>query len=167
MKPAVSRWTAAAASAVAALALVGSTAFEAPAAAATPVVIQFWQPTGETGPGHISADVIQSLVNTFNKTHPGIVVKDDPVSTSDNYVKYTTAMASGTGPNVIMTYSEYVVPLWAADGLTKPLNPYLAKYGFTLPQYFAEDEQNMRYNGDIVGLPQQEDEPALAINDNR
>ncbi|MCY0898885.1 MAG: ABC transporter substrate-binding protein [Firmicutes bacterium] len=127
-----------------------------------PVTITFWY-----GPGaepQTSAQEMNYLVHQFEKTHPHIKVDAVPVSTSDSYVKYSTAMASGTPPNVIMTLGYGHVMVWAADHLTQPLNQYLKKYHFKLPQYYAPVEVAMRHDGEIYGLCQQVDEPMLLWN---
>ncbi len=132
-------------------------------AAAAPVVIQFWNPTNP-GPGSVSGNAIKYLVDTFNKTHPGILVKADYTPTDNNYVKYTTALTSGSPPDAIMTYDYYPMPIWAADHLIQPLDSYIAQYHFTLQQYFPNVYAGMRFNGQIYGLPQQIDEPLFAWN---
>ncbi len=132
-------------------------------AASSPIVIEFWNPTSP-GPGSVSGNAIKYLVDTFNKTHPGILVKADYTPTDNNYVKYTTALTSGSPPDAIMTYDYYPMPIWAADHLIQPLDSYIAQYHFKLQTYFANVYAGMRFNGHIYGLPQQVDEPLLAWN---
>ena len=141
------------------LSLSGLLAAQLPASAASsPVTITFWYGTPQPAP------VINYLVHRFEATHPGIVVKAVPVSEADSYVKYTTAMASGTAPNVVMTDGYGHIMVWAADHLTQPLNSYVTKYHLKLPQYWAPVEAAMRHRGQIYGLPQEVDEPMLLYN---
>ena len=132
-------------------------------AAASPVVIQFWNPTNP-GPGSVSGNAIKYLVDTFNKSHPNIQVKEDYAPTDNNYVKYTTALTSGSPPDAIMTYDYYPMPIWAADQLIEPLDSYIAQYHFKLQTYFPDVYAGMRFKGHIYGLPQQVDEPLFAWN---
>lgn len=123
-----------------------------------PVVITFWYGTPQPAP------VINALVRAFEVTHPGIKVKAEAVSEADSYVKYSTAMATGTAPNVIMTDGYGHIMLWAADNLTQPLNKYIKEYHVNLPKYWAPVEKAMRHDGRIYGLPQEVDEPMLLYN---
>jgi multiple sugar transport system substrate-binding protein len=130
------------------------------AAKTSPVVLQFWNPAE----GAVSKKVIANLVARFNATHPGILVKDDTVSNSDAYAKYTAGLSSGSPPNVILTYDSYPVPLWVADHLVQPLNAYLKKYDVSLPKYFPSVYQETRYQGKTYALPLEVDAPMLAWN---
>lgn len=110
------------------------------------------------------AYAINYLVKKFEKTHKGIVVKAESVSQADSYVKYTTAMASGSAPNVVMTSGYGHIMVWAADNLTQPLNKYIRAYHLHLPAYYTPIEDAMKHDGRIYGLPQEVDEPMLLYN---
>lgn len=140
--------------------------FLAPAAgaqrhrAASVTELQFWNPASAP----VAKKAIAALVDAFNRTHPTIHVVDDSVSTADSYAKYTTALTTGSGPDVIMTYDYYPVALWAADGLIQPLNPLVKRYGLQLPNYFGSALDAFSWKGQFYGLPQELDDTLLAWN---
>ncbi len=125
-----------------------------------PVTIQFWNPAT----GTVSQKVMTALVNRFNATHPLIHVVNKPVSSANNFVKYVTAITSGSPPNVIMTYYGWQMSAWRADNLLQPLNKYISQDHISLATYFPAVYKFMKFHGQIYGLPQEVDEPLLAWN---
>lgn len=142
--------------------VVGSSAVAATTkpsdASGKPVTISFWYSTVQPAP------VMNFLVRQFEKSHKGVIVKAEQVSEADSYVKYTTAMAAGGGPDVVMTDGYGHIMVWAADNLTQPLNKYIRAYHLHLPAYYTPIEEAMRHDGRIYGLPQEVDEPMLLYN---
>ncbi len=130
-------------------------------AASKPVTITLWYSPREP------TSAFRYLIHRFEATHRGISVKLVPVSQADSYVKYTTAMASGTAPNVVMTEGYGHIMVWAADHLTQPLNTYIKKYHLKLPRYWAPIKSAMSHRSQIYGLPEEVDEPLLLYNKSR
>jgi multiple sugar transport system substrate-binding protein len=128
--------------------------------ARTPVIVQFWNPAVSA----VSKKVIADLVHQFNQTHADIQVKDDSISNANSYAKYTLGLASDNPPDVVLTYDYWPISLWAADRLIQPLDHPIQQYHMTLPAYFPAVYTEVRYHGQMYGLPQEIDEPMLAWN---
>src|SRR5439155_17271568 len=88
------------------------------------VTLTFW--TSLSGP--LERSLLVPYFHQFEKSHPDITVKFVVVPGSNNFIKYTTAMAAGRGPDVVLTYSyNPPTPEWAADGFIQPLDPWFTQ----------------------------------------
>src|SRR6266581_3481633 len=91
-----------------------------PSSGASPtgtVTIQFWHAQTDT-----AAKVMQQLVNSFNASHPNIVVQASSggTSTGDLLPKVTTAIAAGTYPDVAYIYGSYAANIARRQGHRVP-----------------------------------------------
>lgn len=139
------------------VATMGMSSMRAPIASTHKIVLTVWWPNGSASPYNV-------LGQDFEKIHPNVIVKVDEVSDSENYVKYTTALTAGNGPNVVMTYGTQPILGWAADHLIIPLTPYLTKDHVKLPPYWPVVNQALKHGGQYYGLPIENDEPMLLYN---
>lgn len=108
---------------------------------AEPVNLTFWHM--EQPPHRVQR--MQELLDEFNKTHPDIVVKQEPQSWGEVYAKAPAAFAAGNGPDLLFAIPDFttvlkgigaVVPV---DDIYKELD---AKHGFveaTVAPYKYED----------------------------
>src|SRR5579883_2135280 len=120
----------------------------------TSVTINFWQPLGDP----LARSLLVPYLQQFEKSHPGITVNFVVVSGDNNYVKYTTAMAAGRGPDVIMTTSfNPPVPEWAANGFIQPLDPWFNQLHVSREQWLPWVWDMQTFHGHTWGFMQQYD----------
>lgn len=127
------------------------------AAKPRPITLTMWFPGSNVYPYNI-------LAKEFEKKHPGVTVHVDLVSNADSYIKYTAAMGSNTGPNLIMTYGYQPVLTWAADHLVLPLNHVVKTHHIPLPPYWPVVKEALIHKGVLYGVPVEVDEPMLLYN---
>lgn len=139
------------------LLLVGAAPTREPVATKAKTTLTLWFPGSNVYPYNI-------LTQKFEQSHPGITVHVDLVSNADSYIKYTAAIGSGTGPNLIMTYGYQPVLTWAADHLVLPLNQAIRTYHIKLPSYWSVVNEALVHGGQIYGVPVEVDEPMLLYN---
>src|ERR1043165_9178590 len=119
-----------------ALALAGcSGSSSAPPSGTSPtgtVTIQFWHAQTD-----IDAKVMQQLANSFNASHPHIVVQASSggTSTGDLLPKVTTAIASGAAPDVAYIYGSYAANI-AQSGKTVNLASQIHQPGFNWNDFY-------------------------------
>lgn len=128
----------------------------AQSASAQKITITMWNPS--------SGYPYTILAKDFERTHPDVNVKIVQIPTSDNYIKYTTAIDAGTGPDLIMTYGYQPLQSWAADHLLLPLDAVVKQYHFKIPDYWPQVTAAIHYGGKLYGLPVEVDEPLLLWN---
>lgn len=98
--------------------------------------------------------VYESLVNAFEKEHPGIEVQLVPVAEKDDHLaKLTTSFSTGNPPDVYLInfreYSQYV-----ARGAVDPIGPYLADAGVDLGDYYDPPVEAFTYEDELQCMPQ-------------
>jgi sn-glycerol 3-phosphate transport system substrate-binding protein len=150
----------AAASAFALLAaLWPATAFRA----AEPVTVTYWYPVDQGGG---LANVMQSLVDEFNKTHPDVKVV---ASYTGNYdltlQKIQAAALAGNLPNVAVVVNDHTQVL-APTGALESLDPFIAKAGGKayLSRFYGSLLLNSYSAGKVYSLPFQRSVPVLYYN---
>ncbi|MGH2828150.1 MAG: ABC transporter substrate-binding protein [Actinomycetota bacterium] len=98
--------------------------------------------------------VYESLVNAFEKQHPGIDVQLVPVADKDDHLaKLTTSFSTGNPPDVYLInfreYSQYV-----ARGAVDAVGPYLHEAGVDLDDYYDPPLEAFTYDGELQCMPQ-------------
>ena len=90
------------------------------------VTIQWWHAQTD-----IDGKVMQQLANSFNASHPHIVVQASSggTSTGDLLPKVTTALAAGTAPDVAYIYGSYAANI-AQSGKTVNLKNVIHSPGY-------------------------------------
>jgi multiple sugar transport system substrate-binding protein len=123
-----------------------------PSSGASPtgtVTIQFWHAQTDT-----AAKVMQQLVNSFNASHPNIVVQASSggTSTGDLLPKVTTAIAAGTYPDVAYIYGSYAANI-AQSGKTVNLANRIHEPGFDWNNFYPASKQIVSPGGKVIGFP--------------
>jgi multiple sugar transport system substrate-binding protein len=108
---------------------------------------------------------VMPFFKQFEKANPGITVKYVGVNTGNNYVKYTTAIVAGRGPDVILTPNfNSPIPEWAANQLIQPLDPWFKQMNVK-PSQFMPWVWNMDYfHGRVWGFLQEYDTTLFVWN---
>ena len=103
------------------LTIFGATSAQATSesAQATTVTLSGWSA------GKTEDDLLQSVVDTFNKTHPSIHV-DYSVINGDYTTAMTARFAAHNPPDVFYVDSARLSG-WAKQGVLQPLNSYIKK----------------------------------------
>ncbi|MGG4340647.1 ABC transporter substrate-binding protein [Paenibacillus lautus] len=106
----------------------------------------------------------QQLADEFNKAHPDIQVKFEPIPSEGYGTKLTTSLAAGQAPDVFLIgegdYFKYV-----EKGVVEPLDEYLSKdSGFSLDIFQKDLIDNMNINGKQYYLPKDFNPLALWYN---
>lgn len=109
--------------------------------------------------------LIEPYFRQFEKSHPGIKVKWVAVSDANNWVKYTTAIAAGRGPDVILTenYSP-PIPQWAANQFIQPLDPWFKQLNISQNQWLPWVWKMQSFHGRVWSFVQEYDTTLFAWN---
>ena len=133
-------------------------------AAAAPVNLTFYYPVSVSGP---LAQVIDSMVQEFNSSHPGINVS--PVFAggyNDTLLKVQAATMGGTPPDVAILLSTDLYTLKALDAIS-PLDSFIqadADGQAYINDFFPALMANSQFNGEIWSIPFQRSTPILYYN---
>src|SRR5262245_55156937 len=85
-----------------------------------PVKVTFFSPASDPQ----GDESMRDQTKQFNDKNKNVQIDYVFTATDDNYKNYTTAMVSGSSPDVIMTYDYPPVPQWQAKGLIRDLEQY-------------------------------------------
>ena len=126
--------------------------------------VTFWQFNGDQA----SITAYKSAIASFEAKNPDITVNMQIVPWSDQQQKITTALASGSLPDVSMMGND-VVAQYAANGSLVPLDSYLdgwsASEGIDVKQdMYAGDLSYYTYNGKLYGAPLADETRMLYYN---
>jgi multiple sugar transport system substrate-binding protein len=120
-------------------------------------VVELW--TGWTGR---EGRAFQAVVDTFNREHSGVFVRN--VSGIQDDTKTIRAIAAGVPPDVVSLWNNrYLGPL-AANGALMPLDQRLAAFGIREGDFVPVALEICRYRGRLYGLPVLIDATALFWN---
>jgi multiple sugar transport system substrate-binding protein len=113
------------------------------------VTIQFWH--AQTPP---TQQVVEQLVNTFNASHPHIVVQASSggTSTGDLLPKVTTAIAAGTAPDIAYIYGSYAANIAESDKTVNLANR-INEPGFNWNDFYPASKQIASPGGKVIGFP--------------
>jgi multiple sugar transport system substrate-binding protein len=116
--------------------------------------LQFWVPSGDP----LWRKFLLPYIHQFEQSHPGITVNYVVVGADNNWVKYTTAMAAGRGPDVIFTWSfNPPIPEWAANGLIQPVDPWFKRLHVSQEQWLPWVWRMQLFHGHVWGFMEQYD----------
>ena len=126
--------------------------------------VTFWQ--FDTSKASIAA--YNDAIKGFEKKYPNIEVTMQIVPWADQQQKITTALASGSLPDVSMLGND-VVAQYAANGALAPLDPYLAGWSKqegtdVKKDMYAGDLAYYTYNGKLYGSPVADETRMLYYN---
>src|SRR6516225_9508658 len=113
------------------------------------VTIQWWH--AQTPP---TDKVMQQLANSFNASHPHIVVQASSggTSTGDLLPKVTTALAAGTAPDVAYIYGSYAANI-AQSGKTVNLKNIIHTPNYNWNDFYPASQQIVSPGGKVIGFP--------------
>lgn len=112
-----------------------------------PVEILFWNPFGG-GEG----DYVEQLVQGFNTSQREIFVKQLRLESNEYYVKLTTALSSGKGPDVAATHADRLLPFVKAKQIM-PLGGLAAETGFDFHEVEEANVRNVSLDGKPYAVP--------------
>jgi multiple sugar transport system substrate-binding protein len=115
------------------------------------VELQFWDMVWG---GAEYIDSAKALTDKFNQEHPNIKVNYKSTAWDNYYQAFTTALASGTGPD-ISTGSGYQAFQFAKEGAILPIDDYIdqAKKDGDLEDFYPNMIDAMKYDGHYVAFP--------------
>ncbi len=96
-------------------------------------------------------DVIEKMVDKFEEINPGVKVNIEYISFEDRHVKLTTALATGTEPEVALLSSQYATSL-PARGVLATLDDVVEEMGGR-EAFFESSLSLSQYNGKYYSLP--------------
>jgi len=98
------------------------------------------------------ASLLESIAE-FEKIHPNIKIKPEPVSLKERNVKYVTAIEGGIGPDVFHM-DDNAMAMFIEKGFVKDVTAYVKKEGQAFKDAFYEPAWNIvSKDGSIWGLP--------------
>ena len=103
------------------------------------------------------SDTVDQIYAGFTEAHPNIKITREAFSTDQMRETVNTAIASGTGPDVIFyDAGPGYAGVLANAGLLTPLDAYAEKYGWG-ERFSASHLEATSINGQLFGLPLQVD----------
>jgi multiple sugar transport system substrate-binding protein len=106
--------------------------------------------------------LLQQIVNTFEKTHPGIKV-DYSVINGDYTTAMTARFAAHNPPDVFYVDSS-LAPTWSAQGVLQPLNSYIKASKFDTSKFYPSLLGAFTAGKTIYGFPKDWSPLAMEIN---
>jgi len=106
--------------------------------------------------------LLQSIVNTFEKTHPGIKV-DYSVINGDYTTAMTARFAAHNPPDVFYVDSS-LASTWASQGVLQPLNSYIKSSKFDTSKFYPSLLGAFTVGKSIYGFPKDWSPLAMEIN---
>ena len=125
-----------------------------------PITIEFWYAFGDT-----VEENTNRLVEEFNASQDEIIVKAEYQggSYNDLHTKVQSAFAAKNPPAVTLNEIT-VIRNFAENGLTQPLDPYMAEDNFDLDDFIPGLLSNTQVNGKTYGLPYLRSTPLIYYN---
>ncbi len=142
-----------------ALALVTATTAGARPSADDPVEIVFWHAQTDS-----AQKTIHALAAKFNKTHPGIVVRDQLGSNGDSMTqKLAAVIGSDNYPDLAYVYGSDV-PAVAQSNKVVDISKDIKATGFAWNSLYEAGRSTATVDGKIVGFPAVIDNLAVVYN---
>ena len=102
--------------------------------------------------GKTEDDLLQSVVDDFNSTHPNIHV-DYSVINGDYATAMTARFAAHNPPDVFYVDSS-IAPTWIKQGVVQPLNAYIKKSKYDTSKFYPGSPQRVQGREDVLRLPE-------------
>jgi multiple sugar transport system substrate-binding protein len=106
--------------------------------------------------------LLQSIVDKFNSTHPGIHV-DYSVINGDYTAAMTARFAAQTPPDVFYVDSS-LAPTWSSQGVLEPLNSYVKSSKYDTSKFYPSLLGAFKTGKTIYGFPKDWSPLAMEIN---
>jgi raffinose/stachyose/melibiose transport system substrate-binding protein len=108
-----------------------------------------------TDPG--ASDAADAIYKAYTDAHPNVTIKRESFQTQQMQQTVNTALASGTGPDIIFyDAGPGYAGVLANAGLLSPLDAYAAQYGWT-DKIAGQSLEATSLQGKLYGLPLQVD----------
>jgi multiple sugar transport system substrate-binding protein len=108
------------------------------------------------------ADVIQSVVDDFEKANPDVTVD---VHSGQDDEKLQKAISAGNNVDVGISYSTDIVGAFCSSGAFRDLGPYIERDGVDLGQFSDTTASYTQFEGTRCALPVLADAYGLYVND--
>lgn len=115
--------------------------------AAAPVEISFWNPFGG-GEG----EFVERIVQNFNTSQSAVYVKQLRLESNEYYVKLSTALSSGKGPDVAVAHVDRMSPFVKAKQIM-PLDDLASEVGFDFKELEESNVRSVSFMSKPYALP--------------
>src|SRR5439155_19039872 len=149
-------WIALAVFAIAALAWAATAIAASKAHKVTTITLSGWSA------GADEDNLLKSVVDTFNRTHPSIKV-DYSVINGDYTTAMTARFAAHNPPDVFYVDSS-LASTWAKQGVLQPLNSYVKSSKYKTTAFFPSLLSAFKVGSQIYGFPKDWSPLAMEIN---
>ena len=112
--------------------------------------------------GKTEDDLLQSVVDDFNNTHPNIHV-DYSVINGDYATAMTARFAARNAPDVFYVDSS-IAPTWIKQGVVEPLNAYIKKSKYDTTKFYPGLLNAFKVGKTYYGFPKDWSPLAVEIN---
>lgn len=110
------------------------------------------------------SDAADAIYAGFTEANPNVTIRREAMQTEQMRTTVRTAMASGTGPDIIFyDAGPGYAGVLADAGLLTPLNDMANEYGWN-ERFAASALQGTTYDDQLVGLPLQTDLIGMYVN---
>lgn len=113
------------------------------------VEIEFWHKYS----GDVHAENMTALIAEFEKQNPNIKVKELGLPFGDYNQKIETALASGSGPDLLIGDLDNTPRARAMKGQIMNIQEYAESAGLDTSVFFPATVEMCQYNGDLYALP--------------
>ncbi|MGN7312024.1 extracellular solute-binding protein [Alkalicoccobacillus gibsonii] len=97
--------------------------------------------------------VNEGYIKAFEDENPGVKVNLQAIPWDNIYDNLLTAVASGSGPDVVQLGTSYMAD-FSSTGALMPLNDYVEEYPNLDPSHFFEGAvDSIMYNDDMMAVP--------------
>ncbi|NQX61594.1 ABC transporter substrate-binding protein [Paenibacillus qinlingensis] len=117
------------------------------ASIAAPVEISFWNPFGG-GEG----EFVERIVQNFNTSQKAVYVKQLRLESNEYYVKLSTALSSGKGPDVAVAHVDRMSPFVKAKQIM-PLDDLASEVGFDFKDLEESNVRSVSFMNKPYALP--------------
>jgi ABC-type sugar transport system, periplasmic component len=112
-----------------------------------PVEILFWNPFGG-GEG----DYVGQIIKSFNESQQGTVVRQLRLESNEYYVRLSTALSFGKGPDVAVAHADRVSPFVKAKQII-PLDELAQLAGFDFSHIEEKNRNSVVYDNKPYAVP--------------
>ena len=125
-------------------------------AQATTITLSGWSA------GKDEDDLLQSVVDTFNRTHPNIQVNYSVIN--GDYPTAMTARFAAHNPPDVFYVDSSVAPTWIKQGVLQPLNSYIKKSKYDTKKFYPGLLSAFKSGKNVYGFPKDWSPLATEIN---
>ncbi|HYN87180.1 MAG TPA: sugar ABC transporter substrate-binding protein, partial [Ardenticatenaceae bacterium] len=120
----------------------------------TEITWAFWGDPAEV-------EINEEVIRQFEEAHPEINIKVRHEPWSNYFNTVTPSLNTDDPPDVLFLFN---IPAYAKDGVLENLAPYIERDQYPVEDYWQELLETYRYNGDLYGLPRDNDTSVVYYN---